>query len=247
LTSWRIERFDTLNSTSDLCVARAKEGESADLVVSAAQQTGGRGRGGHSWLSPPGNLYVSVLLRPDASAASSGLWSLLAGLVLAETLQHFLPPASRIGLKWPNDVLIADAKLGGVLIDAAIEQGRFSWLVIGFGANLAHAPEVPGRKVTFLAAHDGAAAPDLVIRTLLTRLDHWRGDVEAANAASGNGAALRAAWLARAHPEGSPISVDDGRIAGRFAGIAPDGALLLARDAHIETIRAGEISIGENQ
>ena len=236
---WRIERFGTLDSTSDFCVARAKEGVPAGLAVSAVQQTGGRGRSGRSWLSPPGNLYLSVLLRPNAAAASSGLWSLLAGLVLAEALQHFLP-AARIMLKWPNDVLIEDRKLGGVLIDAAIEQGRFSWLVIGFGANLAHAPEVPGRKVTSLAAHGGAATMDSAIQALLTRLDHWRGDVEA-----GDGEALRAAWLACAHPKGSPISVNGGRTAGRFAGIAPDGALLLARDAHIETIRAGEIRLGE--
>ncbi len=242
MTGWRIERHDTLDSTSDACVARAKLGEAAGLVIMANRQTSGRGRSGRSWQSPPGNLYVSVLLRPDAAAATSGLWSLLAGLALAEALQPFLPPATRAVLKWPNDVLIGEAKLAGVLIDAAIEQARFSWLVIGFGANLASSPTfgpgVPGRQATSLAAHGGAADPALVIATLLPRLDHWRGDIE-----TGDGARLRAAWLACAHPHGSPITADGGRIAGKFAGITAEGALLLARDARIETLRTGEIGL----
>jgi BirA family biotin operon repressor/biotin-[acetyl-CoA-carboxylase] ligase len=238
VTGWRIERHDILNSTSDLCVARARAGEAAGLAISARQQTGGRGRGGRSWVSPPGNLYLSVLLRPDLPAATSGLWSLLAGLALAEALQSFLP-AVQARLKWPNDVLIAGAKLGGVLIDAAMEHDRFSWLVIGFGANLAHAPEVPGRAVTALAAHGGSAAPGRLSEALLARLDHWCPLI-----AAGDGAALRAAWLGLAHPPGSVISVDGGRLAGRFAGIAPDGALRLACGSRIETIRTGDIAVG---
>lgn len=235
---WRIERFDTLHSTSDLCVARARAGEAAGLVVAARQQIGGRGRAGRSWVSPPGNLYVSVMLRPATAAAQSGLWSLLAGLALAEAVQGFLPAGIRATLKWPNDVMIGAGKLGGVLIDAAIEQNRVSWLVIGLGANLAAAPDVPGRAVTSLAAHGAAARPDVVIMVLLARIDHWASTIEA-----GEGASLRAAWLARAHPPGSPISVDGGRITGAFAGLTADGALILIRGEATEIIRAGEVAM----
>jgi BirA family biotin operon repressor/biotin-[acetyl-CoA-carboxylase] ligase len=237
--SWRIEIFDTLDSTSDFCLARARSGEAAGLAVLAGAQTGGRGRAGRLWQSPPGNLFLSVLLRPEMAASKAGLFSLLAGLVLAEALQQFLPSHVAAELKWPNDVLIKGPecgylKLGGVLIDAAIEAGRIDWMVIGFGANLAHAPEVPGRAVTSLAAHDGAAAPIQVTHGILARLDHWLNPLEPET--------LRAAWLARAHGHGAPISVDAGRISGAFAGLTPDGALLLARNGRIETIHSGEIA-----
>lgn len=240
MTLWRIEAFDTLDSTSDLCLARAKAGEAAGLAVLARVQTGGRGRAGRAWQSPPGNLFLSVLLRPEAAPGAAGLFSLLAGLVLAEVLQPFLPPHVVAELKWPNDVLIRGPdrqylKLGGVLIDAAIEADRIGWMVIGFGTNLAHAPDVPGRAVTSLAEQGGAATPDEVMQAILARLDYWLNPLQPEM--------LRAAWLDRAHAAGAPISVDAGRISGAFAGLAPDGSLLLARDGGIEIIHSGEVAM----
>ncbi|HET9146474.1 MAG TPA: biotin--[acetyl-CoA-carboxylase] ligase [Acetobacteraceae bacterium] len=236
MTHWRIETFETLDSTSDLCLARAAAGEAAGFAVLAGVQTGGRGRAGRSWQSPPGNLFLSVLLRPAARPEDAGLFSLMAGLVLAESLQRFLPPPVKTMLKWPNDVLIGSAKLGGVLIEAGIETDRIGWMVIGFGANLAHAPGVPGRAVTSLAAHGGAANPNQVMREILARLDRWLNPMEPET--------LRAAWLGRAHAPGTPVTVDGGRVSGSFAGLTAEGSLLLERAGGVETIRAGEIALG---
>lgn len=239
VSGWRVERHALIDSTSDLCVARARAGEAERLAVIAARQSGGRGRAGRQWASPEGNLYASVLLRPEAPAMQGGLWALLAGLALIEALDPFVPPGgTALALKWPNDVLRGDAKLAGILLDASIADGRLDWLVMGFGANLAYAPEVPGRRTASLAPPDAAPSPHEVLERLLTRIDHWRDSLE-----DDGGAALRTTWLARAHPIGSRVAVDAGRIRGDFAGIDADGSLLLRDGGALRTIRTGELAI----
>jgi BirA family biotin operon repressor/biotin-[acetyl-CoA-carboxylase] ligase len=237
--TWRVEAHDVIASTSDLCVARARAGEADRLAVIAAQQTGGRGRAGRQWVSPAGNLYASVLLRPATPAVQGGLWALLAGLALIEALDAFAAPEpGKLTLKWPNDVLRDDAKLAGILLDAAVGDATIDWLVMGFGANLAHVPDVPGRRTAALAAPEAAPSPEAVLERLLARIDRWQDTL-----AADGGAELRASWLARAHPIGSRIAVDGGRIRGEFAGIDADGSLLLRDAGGVRAIRTGEVAV----
>ncbi len=135
---WRLESFEELGSTSDVCAARAKNSEAEGLAVLAYKQTAGRGSRGRSWQAPEGNLNLSVLLRPARPAAEAGMAALFAGIAVAEALeQFFLAPTM---LKWPNDVLLDGAKLAGILIDAAQNGPKLDWLVVGIGINLRHAP-----------------------------------------------------------------------------------------------------------
>ncbi|MGH7057588.1 MAG: biotin--[acetyl-CoA-carboxylase] ligase [Acetobacteraceae bacterium] len=237
---FRLRRYDNVGSTSDICIRLAAEGDAADIAVLSAEQSAGRGSNGRRWESAAGNLFLSVLLRPRAKITAAGGYSLLAGLVLVEALEEFVRAPGAFSLKWPNDVLLMGAKVAGVLVEtAASAAGELAWLVIGFGANLAVAPVIAGRAAACLA-DTGMAAPEPLsaANALLARLAYWR-RIEAARGF----APVRAAWLARAHPSGTPLTVvaADGEHHGRFAGLDADGALLLATQSGIARWIAGEV------
>jgi BirA family transcriptional regulator, biotin operon repressor / biotin---[acetyl-CoA-carboxylase] ligase len=234
--AWRLERHDELGSTSDECIARAKAGEAAGLAVQARRQLAGRGSRGRGWTAPEGNLSLSVLLRPGRPAAEAGLFSLLAGIAVAEALA---PRSTTVPmLKWPNDVLLAGAKLAGVLIDAMPEGDRLDWLVVGIGVNLAAAPEIPGRRTTSLRAHGGNLSADDAADAILAGLAAWH---------DAPGSRIREAWLARAHPVGTPLTVRgaQGERQGSFAGLSETGELLLRDKDRIEPVSTGDILLGQ--
>ena len=210
--SWRIERHATIASTQTAAIAAARGGEPSRLAVLAAVQTTGRGSRGRGWVSPPGNLNLSVLLRPSGYP-DPGHWAMLAGVALHDTLA---PYTDGLMLKWPNDLLLGGGKLGGVLIDSGLDaDGRVDWVVVGVGANLAVSPCVEGRITACLPppCPDAAAVAD----GFLDKLDCW------------NGADIRSAWLDRAHRAGTLIDVvtPHRRVRGRFAGLSSRGELVL--------------------
>ena len=108
--NFRLEVFDSLPSTATLMAARAaEEGAPAGLAILAHQQTAGRGTQGRAWQSPPGNLHLSVLLRPATPLRAAPQWALLAAVALHDTA------GGATSLKWPNDLMLGDAKAGGIL------------------------------------------------------------------------------------------------------------------------------------
>lgn len=162
---------------------------------------------------------------PPASLA------LLAGLALVEALGGI---SIATMLKWPNDVLLGDAKLAGILLERSGER-----VVAGFGINLAAAPAIEGRKTASL---DGMISPEafapLLAGAFGRLLAEWR--------RSGTDWLVEA-WEAAATPRGTPISVHSGpdeKIEGRYDGIEPDGALrLVVGDGRVEIVRAGDVNI----
>jgi BirA family biotin operon repressor/biotin-[acetyl-CoA-carboxylase] ligase len=241
MMSWRLERFSELPSTSDFCIARAKEGEAAGLAVLAARQSAGRGSRGREWLSPPGNVALSVLLRPDITPAESGMFPLLAGIAVVKAIERVLPGGAAPLLKWPNDVMIEGAKCAGLLIDAAPLKDRVEWLVIGIGINVAYAPDVPGRQTTCLTRHGApCTAADLavsVLQTLAAQLEIFE--------RSGPPAIVQA-WQSHAHPVGTALTVKTAGTAviGRFEGLTAAGELRLRVQDRIEKFSTGEIFLG---
>ncbi len=233
---WRLDIHETLGSTSDLCRERAEAGEPEGLAVLALRQTSGRGTHGRSWTSPPGNLYLSVLLRPGGGVAGAPQWGLLAAVALIEALAPLRPEPGRLRLKWPNDVLLDGAKLAGVLVEVSADAaGGVAWLVIGIGANLAVAPEVPDRPTARIGPD--APAPEVFAAALLARLAAWR-----ARLGADGFAPVRAAWLAFGPAHGTAVRLRQGeRIRdGAFAGLDADGSLLLRADGMVRAFSAGE-------
>ena len=243
---YRLEDVALIPSTSDACVARAHAGEPDGLAILAEGQTAARGSRGRSWASPPGNLYLSVLLRPRNAfeAAGAGQWALLVGCALIEALRAFDTAPGLFQLKWPNDVLRDGAKLAGILVDAAMAaEGGIEWLVAGVGANLAVAPTVEGRRIAMLEPASGSPpSPRAVTEVFLARLDAWRERL-----ADEGFAPVRAAWLAAAHPIGTPVTIKDAlRLReGAFAGLSAEGALLLSVAGEVAVISTGDVLLGQ--
>ena len=160
--------------------------------------------------------------------------ALVAGLALIEAVEA---PGAPLTLKWPNDLMLGDAKLAGILLERTGDR-----VVVGFGVNLAGAPQIEGRKTAALGPikllGPQALAPILAGK-FAQLLSVWR---------AADPAQFAQAWLTRAHPIGTQVEVHSGpgtRVRGTFDGIEPDGAMRLKRDdGIIDIVRAGDVYLG---
>ena len=235
MVAFEVRLYDRIGSTNDEARRLAQGGAQAGTVVCADEQTAGRGRQSRAWYSPPGNLYLSVLLRPAVGPVRLPELAFVTALAVADTADALLPAATRASLKWPNDVLVNGAKIAGILLEQVDTA-----LVIGVGFNVLHAPPSVSYKVTTLAACGGLATVDGARGILLDRLARQVATWEQDGFAS-----VRTAWLARAHPLGSALRITlDGRaLNGRFAGLDADGALLLETPEGHRRIVAGDVAV----
>jgi BirA family biotin operon repressor/biotin-[acetyl-CoA-carboxylase] ligase len=138
-------RFDEVTaSTQATALELAAAGTPEWTLVAAGHQTEGRGRLGRTWLDRPGRaLMFSLVLRPGLDPASGGLLTLLAGTAMAQAC--FELADQRAACKWPNDLLVAGRKAGGILAESRLHGKRFEHVVIGVGVNLGvPPPDVPG-------------------------------------------------------------------------------------------------------
>ena len=224
--------FPELASTSDWLAAHAAAHPDVTWVHADAQ-TAGHGRQNRAWASLAGNLAASVLVRPQPGEGPPQQLSFVAALALADAVAPWTGRL-RLSLKWPNDVLLHGGKLAGILLERAIDT-----TVIGFGVNIAVAPAGLNRKVACLAdASDRPPSPAALLADLAVAFARHR----AAWREQGF-APVRRAWLTRATPIGWRIAVHRGdtQLAGTFAGIAEDGALLLREGSRTHVVHAGEV------
>jgi len=237
---FRLECHEVLESTSSLVKQRAEDGAAEGLAIQALRQSAGRGRQGRGWDSPAGNLYISVLLRPAVPLRDAPQWSFVAAVALAETLKALLPEAATLKLKWPNDLLLQGAKAAGILVETGIAPSHaLDWICIGIGVNIRSKPNLPDRPTACLAEYLAAPpAPEALAQSLLVSLAHWH-DVRLQQGF----APIREAWLRHAPAMGAPISLkrDGALLEGAFAGLSPEGGLLLAKGREVQLILAGEI------
>ena len=236
--------LDEAGSTNDEAKERAAGGAPDGTVVWARVQRAGRGRRGRSWVSPPGNLYVSVILRPACEARSVAQLSFVAALAVHDLVDGLL--LGRARCKWPNDVLVDGGKVAGVLLESALGPGgRADWVVLGIGVNLANHPGIEGPipSTSLVDAGASALAPEDALPSVLAALARRRQEWETQGFA-----AVRRAWLARAHGLGGPVTVVNGarRLTGVFEGLDEEGALVLAQPGGVRLpIAAGDVLFGD--
>jgi BirA family transcriptional regulator, biotin operon repressor / biotin---[acetyl-CoA-carboxylase] ligase len=236
---YRLVAFDALDSTNEEARRRAREGAAEGLLVWAKEQSAGRGRRGRSFASPPGNLYMSVLLRPTRSAVEAAQLSFAGALAVGDAAAALLADAARLSYKWPNDVLIDGRKLSGVLLESqAAGEGRLDWLVIGIGVNLASYPTGLEFPAISLKAAGAGISVEALLMAVAERFLFWYERWQAAGFAP-----LRTAWLSRALGLGGGIRVrlQAEELLGRFAGLDEEGALLLEDAGGRRRIAAGDI------
>ena len=199
------------------------------MWLRAERQSGGRGRQGRIWESPPsGNLYASTLVRLGPSDPPAPTLALVAAVALHEAVSHFCPGTE---IKWPNDLMAGGAKLAGILLEREGEA-----VVIGFGVNVAEHPRFLERAATSLSALTGAApGPEVLLETLAETFTRWLERWRTVGTAE-----ICRRWLEAAHPIGAPLITPEG--AGLFDGLDPSGALRLRlSDGSIRTIHAGDV------
>lgn len=236
----RFVRFDTVDSTNAEALRLAEAGERGPLWVWAHAQTAGRGRSGRPWHSPAGNLYASLLLRPSCPLETAPQLALVAAVAAHDAVIALGNGrlAQALAIKWPNDLLLAGDKVGGILLESA--QPTDIAVVIGTGLNLVAHPGDAIRPATDLASHGISAAPAAALACLARATAAWLAVWD-----EGRGfETVRAAWEARAVPPGHRLRVRlDGREEeGIYGGIDAQGALRFVRaGGEVARVTAGDV------
>ncbi len=233
VAGFTLTRHARLASTQEEARRLARAG-AREVVVVAGEQTGGHGRRGRAWTSPPGNLYATAVTAPGFPPAYLPAGSLIAATALCDAVDALADGPLPLAVKWPNDVLLDGRKLAGLLLEVADDA-----LVIGCGVNVEVAPpEVP--EAATLAAHGLDVDAAVVLERWLAA---WRGAADAV--AAGDVTSWRDAWLARAAGLHRPIRVAlaGRRLEGVHRGIDAHGALRVETAAGVETVLAGDVEL----
>jgi BirA family biotin operon repressor/biotin-[acetyl-CoA-carboxylase] ligase len=232
---FRIEQVAEIDSTNQACRLRALAGEAAGLVIRADRQSAGRGRRGRSWESPPGNLYASILLRPQRPAPEAAALGFAAVVATGDVAEALLPPQAQVRHKWPNDLLINGRKASGILLEA-----QPGFVVLGIGVNVAsHPADTPYPATDLVAEGAPPVSPQALLERLLTAFAPLHDSWERAGFA-----ALLPAWRRRAVGLGETIAVRLERetLTGTFLDLEADGALRLGlSDGTERRIAAGDV------
>lgn len=226
----RVELRGEVGSTQDVAHELAGRGVPAGTVVVADSQRAGRGRMGRAWSSRPGaGVWCTIIERPTDAQALDVL-SLRVGLSVAEVLDEFTERAERVGVKWPNDLLLSGGKLAGILVETRWSGASPSWAAIGVGVNVMMPP-----------MDDAAGLADGVNRV----------DVLTAIVRAVRSATARTGWLG--HAELERYGARD-RLVGRqivspadgtVVGITASGALVVRTVEGLEQHRSGTIQIAK--
>ncbi len=221
----RIIRLGDVTSTMDEARALLAAGERAPFWVSAESQSGGRGRHGRVWSSPPGNLYATLALADPCEPARGAELGFVAGVALHRAVSQTLGLAHpALAIKWPNDLLLEGAKAAGLLLEGSVGAGGFT-VLIGFGVNLVSAPPDTPYPARALIPPTGALEPAALLEALAST---WC--EEFARFRQGF-AFTRQAWLARAAHLGQPAQVrlPGGAVTGVMRGINEAGSCCSTR------------------
>ena len=211
-----IHRFAVVGSTQDLAHELAERGAPVGTVVVGGHQRKGRGTRGRAWDSGPGGLWLSLILRPPARTTEA--LSVRIGLELAEALSEQVTP-ERVDLKWPNDLIARDRKLGGILVEARWSGPEPTWVVVGVGLNVSN-------ETRDALADTAIRLADLTPKPVLASVESVV--LDAVGRAAACGGPLSPAELARfaRHDwlRGRAVAAP---VAGVASGLSEDGRLLV--------------------
>lgn len=238
--AYRLVSLETVDSTNEEAKRLARQGAEDGTLVWAREQTRGKGRSGRSWVSPPGNLYLSLVLRPDCAPVAASQLGFVAALGAGGGLAEVMPPLIDLRYKWPNDVLLNRRKVAGILLETeSAASDRLDWLVLGIGINVAQRPAETAFPATSLREEGDLettveAVLEAFARHFLSWVNRWLDE---------GFAPVRAAWRKSAIGIGETIRVrlPNGELDGVFEDIDQDGALLLRQGGASRRITAGDV------
>lgn len=235
--------FPEIASTNTAAMQMAAEGAPEGTVVLAEVQTGGKGRLGRKWISPQGNLYLSVILRPRVATHKAPLITLIGAVAAATAIRKFCGlPA---GIKWPNDVLIAGKKVSGLLTEMSAEPDRIKHIVLGIGLDVNMElnllpPDVRAVATTLAAEAQRPVDRTAFLRRLLQELDQWYAVF------LGNPGDVLKEWETLNLTVGHRVAVSGAgeTFEGIAEGIDSEGRLIVrSEDGTKRTVAAGDVTI----
>jgi BirA family transcriptional regulator, biotin operon repressor / biotin---[acetyl-CoA-carboxylase] ligase len=242
----KVDLVPETGSTNADLAARARQGEVAGTVLITDYQSAGRGRQGRTWTAPPGSgIAMSILVRPDGIDPSRWNWlSLLAGLAVSDGVRRAadLPAV----LKWPNDVLVADRKVCGILSER-VDTSHGPACVVGIGVNVGLAedqlPVPTATSLAIAASQIGRRQPSrtAVIATVLAAFELLYGRWEAQ---AGDDASLAASYTERCDTLGRPVRVllnEERSVEGIADRIDRDGRLVVRTGSESSAYGAGDV------
>jgi len=231
--------YPSLPSTNDVARRKARQGAKEGTVIVAEEQTAGRGRIKRRWLSPRGSIALSIILYPPLAYLPSLI--MVASLAVARSIEQVTNLKAQI--KWPNDVLLNDKKICGILVESDVRGNKVDYAVIGIGINvnlkLSDFPRI-APLATSLSREMGSDVPRLkIIRGLLA-------EAEKLYLALPDGDSVFKQWRERLVTLGKEVQVSSGKAVhkGIAESVAADGSLLLRRpDGSLLKIVAGDVTL----
>lgn len=232
--TYRVTRFRELGSTNDVALEAASAGADPGLVIRADVQARGKGRKARDWSSPAGGLWASVLLSPDVPAVHQGLIPLAVGCACAQALESL---GVEVAIRWPNDLMLGDRKVGGILVEGRVLGTTLSQVVAGMGINVQNQP--PVQDAASLSEVLPGLTPGRLLAGILGYLGRYEEALARADAKLLCQRFMRYAWGIDRELllDGQPC---------RPKEIAIDGALIVELpDGSIDVTRTGSLRLPE--
>ncbi len=234
---------DTVDSTNRYAKALAENGAEEGTVVIANEQRQGKGRLDRNWASPPGGIWLSIILRPAILPQEASRFTLLAAVAAARAIETVgLSPE----IKWPNDILIGGKKVCGILLELSAQSDRVDYLVIGLGINANNGIDtIPtdsrDHVITLATALGQEIDRRSLVAALLLELENWSKVLLA-----GGWQEIKGEWMKRCRMLGRRITLRTlyGEVEGEFIGVDQSGAIQLKLSGgDIKTFAAGDVSV----
>ncbi len=236
--------YNSVKSTNDLASILADDGAPEGTLITAEQQTQGRGRLGRSWHSPPGTgIYMSLILRPKIKPELAPGLSIITALALAQAVETVCP--GEIKIKWPNDLLIGGRKAAGILTELSAEKGKTNFVIVGIGINVnqgvgSFPEEIRDRATSLRRAAKRKVARVELIKGFLHKFEKQYLQFISKGLASALPKVRKYSSLL-----GHPVTVRAGqkKISGIAESIDPQGRLLIRTDNDLIPVSAGEVTV----
>ena len=232
-------KLQSVDSTNSYAARVVPEIHRPTWII-AHEQTSGRGRSGRTWIGRNGNLTATLIYRPDCDPPAAALRSFVAANALFDALARYVPSES-LSVKWPNDVLLAGAKVAGILLESSGSAGRVDWLAVGIGVNLNQAPNAEvgmHLRPTCLGDHGPSVAPLDFLGSLAVAFHS-----EEQFLVKDGFEPVREKWLSRAARIGQEIRARTAReeISGVFETLDQVGNLVLRTAEGHRTLAAADV------
>jgi BirA family transcriptional regulator, biotin operon repressor / biotin---[acetyl-CoA-carboxylase] ligase len=241
--------FASVSSTNAVAMEMASQGCPEGTIVMAETQTAGKGRLGRSWISPPGkNLYISIVLRPAISPRDATALTLLSAVACISAIRQSYSVAATI--KWPNDIIVENRKLGGILTEIKADIDRITHAVVGIGINVnltrADMPDEIKAIATSIIDQTGelSSRTDLAA-AVIREFDKWYGLLM-----NKGKQVVIDEWLSLSSTIGKHVMVATGRalLEGYAEGIDDEGLLILKlADGTYHKVSAGDVTLARTR